>query len=148
MVAKLPAIDSLKTNPKGLTFLNTIDIGYYALFYLTAWLCFFLLYKISKYLHYKCNPHWFSRLDDITRKKWIAASISNLHSILVVTAVSYIFTHSICDNPYAFIWFYDDTCFLTMDTRFVYCSLMSAAYLSHDLWHLTFVIRSKGKTSK
>lgn len=147
MVVASKAIDSLKTNKSGTALLRNVDIAYYSLFYLTGWAFFFTAYRISKYLHYKCKPHWFARLDQMTQKKWIAASISNLHAAIIVTTVCYIFTHSVCENSYAFIWFFDDTCFLTMDQRFVYCSLVSAAYLSHDLWHQKYVIGEKDKTA-
>ena len=146
MVATPKAIENLKTNKSGSSFLHSFDIVYFALFYLAMWLFFFLMFKLSKYLHQKYQPKWFKRLDVDTQEKWIGASVSHLHSAIIVISLSYLWTHSICENSYNFIWFFDENCFLTMDQRFIYCSLVTASYCSHDYYYLKYVIRTQNRT--
>lgn len=99
-------------------------------------------------MHYTIKPKWFTRVDENNQKKWVAATVSFLHTIVIVSYVFYIFTHSRCKNPYKFIWFFDDECFLGVDQRFVFCSLITAAYLSNDFWIVVFEIGATDKLSK
>lgn len=88
------------------------------------------------------------RVDKLNQKKWVASTVSHLHTIMIVSYVFYIFTHSSCEGSYNFIWFFNDECFLKPDQRFVYCSLITAAYLSNDFWVVVSEIGVQDKLSK
>ena len=88
------------------------------------------------------------RVDKLSQKKWVASTVSHLHTVMIVSYVFYIFTHSSCEDSYNFIWFFDDECFLKADQRFVYCSLITAAYLSNDFWVVICEIGAQDKLTQ
>jgi len=136
----MEVVDKLKTNKYGLTVTNNIDLIYYTCFFFGVWLFFFLLYFAIKWFHDTCAFSWYASKDQHIKNRWNGAVIANVHHLSIFIYVFYIFTHSVCDNAYPFIWFYDDVCFLTMDKKFVYVSLFSAGFLCNDFWVQKYIV--------
>ena len=52
--------------------------------------------------------------------------------MLILIFAFYVFSTPNCQDPYAFQWFFDDKCFITVDYRFAFASIFTAGFLSYD----------------
>lgn len=59
---------------------------------------------------------------------------ANTHHFIIMAVVWYTFYYSECDESTPYGWWNDDVCMMTFNKNYVYCAMITTAYLTYDFF--------------
>jgi hypothetical protein len=148
-------VDSLKTNKGGYFYKSESDLLFYQQEYFFCLAFFFGVYYFWKFLFENglipisaFRKRWENRKTDEDRAYFLSTWTANTHHIIIYVLCFLVFKYPSCEDPYAWKWFQDDLCFITVDTNHVKVGIITASYLSYDYVIQKWYVKGQDEVSK